>query len=77
MSASGRDKKIGSGRIVKQQLFKRRTRGGAEPPPLFNGDEHRGFRPAFGHHLGTFGDASFQELAEASFRVLDRPGIHR
>lgn len=44
-----------------------------ETSPLIDRDQHRGFDAPLCDDLGSLGDALFEQLAEAGFRVLNRP----
>jgi hypothetical protein len=72
--APGRQKNIVGPIGIKQDLLDRRPGCSLQALPLVDGDEDGGFDSASGHNLRTFLESGIEELAEASFCVVNLPG---
>jgi len=75
MPPARRRRQLGAREVRQQQRLQRRSRDLAEPLPLPHGHQYRSLFSTARDDLGSFADTRLQELAEASFSILDRPSF--
>src|ERR1700746_2704413 len=75
MPPERRCRQVGAREVRQQQRLQRRPRDLAEALPLLHGHQYRSLLSAARDDLGSFADTRLEELAEASFSILDRPSL--